>query len=511
MYSTVWSASLQGLHVEFIRVEADVSSGLPVFHMVGYLSSEVKEAGERVRTAIRNSDMVLPAKKIVVNLSPADVRKRGTAFDLPIAVAILISLGLVYGECPGHVVFVGELSLDGKVRKVPGILPIVMEAQKEGYTICVVPKENENEGKLVKGMQVIGVSNLREVCQWLNGEMSFAQDNVQDKSIHHSRTPYECLDYSDIRGQKLVKRATEVAVAGNHNLLMVGAPGAGKTMIAKRIPTILPPLTEEESMEITKLYSIMGALDREHPLICERPFREVHHTVTKAALIGGGMIPRPGEISMADKGVLFLDELAEFQKPVLEVLRQPLEEHRIRIARARGEYEFPAEVLLVAAMNPCPCGNYPNLNKCSCTTHQIQSYLGKISQPFLDRIDICVEVEKVPYQELCNIQTEENSESIRARVVKAREIQKKRYHGQGILTNSQLDIKKIRKFCVLGEAEERLMRQSFEKLDLTARMYYKILCVARTIADLDGAETIALCHLREAISYRTLDKKYWRR
>lgn len=510
MFSTVVSAALQGLDVEFIDVEADLSNGLPVFHMVGYLSSEVKEAGERVRTAIRNSDFVLPAKKIVVNLSPADVRKRGTAFDLPIAVAILASLGLVRQEKLKQMIFVGELSLDGRVRSVPGILPIVLEAKKQGYRACVISKENECEGELAEGMQVFGAETLREVCAFLNGELCLKEGRRDQDSMAVGQCPEHTLDYRDIKGQKLVKRATEVAVAGNHNMLMIGPPGAGKTMIAKRIPTILPPLTKEESMELTKLYSIVGELDAERPLMFARPFREVHHTTTKSALIGGGMIPHPGEISLADKGVLFLDEIAEFPKSILEMLRQPLEEHFIKIIRNRGIYHFPAEFLLVAAMNPCPCGNYPDLNKCICTSAQIQSYLSKISQPLLERIDICAEAERVAYEDLQG-GDEESSKAIRERVIHARELQKERYENEGITTNAQLNSELLKRYCVLGQAEETMMSQAFERLHLTARMYHKILAVARTIADLEGAEQIELSHLREAIGYRTLDKKYWGR
>ncbi|MBQ8559253.1 MAG: YifB family Mg chelatase-like AAA ATPase [Tyzzerella sp.] len=509
MFSTVLSATLRGLFVEFVQVEADTSNGLPMFHMVGYLSSEVKEAGERVRTAIKNSGVALPAKKIVINLSPANMRKKGSMFDLPIAIAILASLGEVEEVRLRDALLVGELSLDGAVKHVPGILPIVMEAKKRGCRVCIVPKENQKEGSLVDGIQVIGVENLAEVYEILKGKHSEGYRKKQENEswdIHFHETK---LDYSDIHGQRIAKRAAEIAVAGNHNMLMIGPPGTGKSMIAKRIPTILPPLTKEESMELTMIYSVIGGLNQDSPLMRERPFREVHQSVTKTALIGGGTIPKPGEISLAHKGVLFLDEIAEFQKPVIELLRQPMEEHQIKILRERGEYLFPAEFLLVAAMNPCPCGNYPDLNKCMCTTPQIRNYLGRISQPFLDRIDICVEVEKIQYQDLQNEGEEETSQTIRERVSAAREIQRKRYQELGILTNSELKVKDVEKYCHLGVKEERMMRQAFERMNLTARMYYKVLAVARTIADLEGKENIELVHLAEALSYRSMDQKYW--
>lgn len=511
MFSTVLSATLRGLCVEFVHVEADTSNGLPVFHMVGYLSSEVKEAGERVKTAIRNSGMVIPAKKIVVNLSPANMRKKGTMFDLPIAVAILASLGEVNLQESEEMLMVGELSLDGRIRHVPGVLPIVMEAKKRGCKICIVPKENEKEAALVDGIQIIGVETLDEVCQILRGEKKMLQAEEEFKEVYGDAQKENSVDYSDVHGQKIAKRAAEIAVAGNHNLLMIGPPGAGKSMIAKRIPTILPPLTKEESMELSMIYSIVGELDEKMPLITTRPFREVHHAVTKSALIGGGHVPKPGEISLAHKGVLFLDEIAEFQKPVLELLRQPIEDHQIRILRERGEYLFPAEFLLVAAMNPCPCGNYPDRNKCMCTTTQIHKYLGKISQPLLDRIDLCVEVEKVNYEDLQGGLQEESSSAIRERVCRARVIQKERYQERGFLTNSQLSVKDMAEYCQLGKQEERLMRQAFEQMNLTARTYYKVLCVARTIADLEGEEDISLVHLKEALNYRMIDKKYWGR
>lgn len=348
-FSTVLSASIQGLKVEFVHVEADVSNGLPAFHMVGYLSSEVKEAAERVRTAIRNSGLDYPARKTVINLSPATVRKRGAAFDLPIAVSILISLGELPQESTEGMLLIGELGLDGSVQKVPGILPIVLEARSAGIRSCIVPKDNAAEGALAEGMSVVGVKNLEEVFCYLSGQLHLEAQPYPERGGGSKKE--ELLDYSDIQGQESVKRAVEVAVAGGHNLLLVGPPGSGKSMAAKRIPGILPPLTMEESMEITKIYSIMGLVENEAPLIRQRPFRSVHHTATRAALIGGGLMPVPGEISLAHGGVLFLDELPEFQKSVLEVLRQPLEEHRIRISRSHGSYIFPANFMLVSAMN----------------------------------------------------------------------------------------------------------------------------------------------------------------
>ncbi len=503
MFSTVLSATLQGLRVEFIQVEADVSNGLPMFHLVGYLSSEVKEAGDRVRSAIRNSGFVLPAKKIVVNLSPANIRKKGTIFDLSIAVAVLAALEEVDVSQLRDVLFVGELSLDGSVKRVPGILPIVYEAQKQGIKKCIIPRDNQKEGALVSDIQIIGVNTLQEVWDILKGKcVGVVEKDMAFEVITETLQEHE--DFADIKGQHLVKRAAEIAVAGNHNLLMQGATGAGKTAIAKRIPSILPPLTLDESIELTMIYSVLGEVDEGHPLISARPFREVNATITQASLLGGGKYPKPGEISLAHKGVLFLDELAEFPRAVLETLRKPMEEHYIKIVREMGEFEFPADFLLVAAMNPCPCGNYPDLNRCSCTTTQIQNYVGKLSQPFLDRIDLCVDVQKVQYEDLADGRKEESSMIIRERIVRAREIQKNRYRKEGILTNAQLSMQRIREFCALGKEQREIMEKAYEHLGLSARSYHKVLRVARTIADLDGIEEIEVKHLREALSYRTI-------
>lgn len=505
----VLSAVIHGIQAEIIQVEADASSGLPVFHMVGYLSTEVKEASQRVRTAIRNTGVSFPAKKIVINLSPASIRKKGSSFDLSIAVSILIALDILPQKSVEGMMLIGELGLDGSVRKVAGILPVVLKAKEKGVSVCVVPKENGKEGALVNGIKIVGVESLKELVMWLLGEKRL--DEEQTLIYEELKEQEQDKDYADICGQENVKRATEIAVAGGHNLLLIGPPGSGKSMIAKRIPGIFPPMTLEERMEVTKIYSILGKINPEEPLICRRPFQSVHHAVTKSAMLGGGRIPVPGEISLAHRGVLFLDELPEFQKNVLETLRQPLEEHSITIARTGGEYVFPSDFMLVAAMNPCPCGCYPDLNKCTCTPTQIKNYLGKISQPFLDRIDICVEAPKVKYDQLIGKGTRETSSQIRKRICKAKAIQVKRFKGKKIVANADMDIKDIEKYCNLGKKEKQLLKDAYTILGLTARSYHKILKVARTIADLEGEEEIMLSHLQEAIGYRTLDKKYWGR
>lgn len=505
---TVYSAALQGLEVKFVQVEADLSTGLPMFHMVGYLGTEVKEAGERVRTAIKNSGINFPPKKTVINLSPGHIRKRGSSFDLAIALSILESLGELPCVALESAVVVGELGLDGSIRQVAGVLPIVWEAKNQGFQMCLIPQDNREEAELVEGIRIFSFQTLRELWETLVTG-AFQKDRKCSRTSKKPAQEESVLDFADVKGQKVVKRAAEIAVSGGHNLLMIGPPGSGKSMIASRVSTILPPLTQKESMELTKIYSIQGLLQKEFPLITKRPFREVHHTVTKAALIGGGLYPSPGEISLADKGVLFLDELTEFPRPVLEMLRQPLEEKVIRMVRRQGVYTFPADFMMIGAMNPCPCGYYPDMERCRCTPAQIRQYLGKVSQPLLSRIDLCIDTPGLDYDTLKSPSKEESSKEIRKRVCEARERQRRRYIKEEFRVNAMIPASKISQYCALEMEEENMIKEAFTKIGLTARTYHKTLKVARTIADLAGRERIEKGHLREAIAYRMPDQRYW--
>lgn len=508
MFSSVYSGGLLGIDGYRVQVEADVSDGLPAFYMVGFLASEVREAEQRVRSAMKNSGVRLEAKKITINLSPANIRKDGTAYDLPIAVAILASYGMIDQSWLKEAAFFGELGLDGVCKPVRGILPLVLAMREAGIQKCFLPADNVAEGLAVDGIQIIKVLDLKQLIAVLSGSEAVCEEQREHQGTFDQNTVYS-VDFSDINGQYLLKRATEVAVAGQHNILYIGPPGSGKSMIARRIPTIMPALSKEEQLEISKIYSICGMLPSGTALLNQRPFRAPHHTISPQALIGGGNIPRPGEISLASRGVLFLDEAGEFQKGVLENLRQPLEEHRITIARMHGSCEFPAHFMLAAALNPCPCGFYPDKQRCSCSTWQIQRYLGRISRPLLDRIDICAEAEPVTYQELRGSDENESSETIRKRIDAVYEIQKWRYQNYKIFFNSEMQGTEIREYCRLLPEDETFLQQVFRRMHLSARGIQRVLRVARTIADLENKEQIQRKHLCEAVGYRSLEEKYW--
>jgi len=501
----VISSAVVGIESHRVDVEVYVSPGLPVFSIVGLPDIAVRESKDRTKAAIKNAGYRFPRHHVTVNLAPADIKKEGTGFDLPIAVGILAAEEILPGDRLANYSFTGELSLDGGIKGVQGVLPAALRARGDGLKGIVVPGDNAEEAAMIEGIDVIPVSSLPEIVEFFSGRMTIAPYRLDATAMFRNSARYE-TDYRDIRGQELAKRALEIAAAGGHNVLMIGPPGSGKTMLARRLPTILPPLSFEEAIETTKIFSVAGLLDKKSAILAARSFRSPHHTISDAGLIGGGQVPRPGEISLAHHGVLFLDELPEFKKNVLEALRQPLEEGAITITRSSQTATYPARFILVAAMNPCPCGYYGSKNReCRCTMKQIRQYQAKVSGPLMDRIDIHIEVPSVAYRDLAGKQAGDSSQVIAERIMKARAVQAGRFNGSSAI-NARMSDQDIKTFCAVDEEATALIEMALTKFGLTARAYTKILKVARTIADLEGYDAIHASHVAEAVQYRTLDR-----
>ena len=510
MFVRCYAGAIVGIRAVKVDVEVNIAGGGIGLFLVGLPDNAIKESEQRIRSAFENSQRKMTAKKVVVNLAPADLRKEGSGFDLPIAVGILAATSQVLDGMLSDTMFVGELSLDGSIKPVRGVLPLAVMAKECGMRRIVVAKENGDEAAVVAGIDVISVATLREVIDYLNGDLTIeAEPTVNIEENISSAAPFS-EDFADVKGQHFVKRALEIAAAGGHNVLMIGAPGSGKTMLARRMPTIMPPMSLEEAVEATKIHSVAGKLGESCGLLTTRPFRAPHHLTSQVALIGGGQSPQPGEVSLAHNGVLFLDELPEFGRNVLEVLRQPLEDRNITISRAKYSVEYPSNFTLIGAMNPCPCGYYNHPTKeCSCQPFAIHRYFSRISGPLLDRIDMHIEVTPVAISDLNNDQREETSAEIRKRVMAARNIQTKRFANVGIHSNAMMNSAMLREFCPLAPEVRSLLERAMERLNLSARAYDRIIKVARTIADLAGEESITASHIAEAINYRTLDRDSW--